>query len=363
MITLEQAVKNIVCEVCGKVISEKRLQQGKTTCCRSCANSLASKKQWSDVSKREKLLLGIRQKASSEESRLNRSKISKALWQSDEFRNNIKQLNSTEEYKAKRSNASKEKWKNPEFKEKTSTSIKLAYSKPEVKQTHKNAMKQANLREDTKEHRKNALKAIWANPQYRDARIASLKEAYKRPELLEKCSLSVKDAFKRPEVKANHKAGLKKAYKERKEEILQKINITKRKNHSFNASKPEQYILQQLQSIFPDTTHQYRSKQYPFNCDFYIPSLDLYIEYNGIWTHGYRPFDEHDKSCIEQLNVWKEKAKTSKFYQTAIYIWTNLDVRKRQCAMDNNLNYRYFYNLKDFNQWYNSIVFNKGDIK
>ena len=45
----------------------------------------------------------------------------------------------------------------------------------------------------------------------------------------------------------------------------------------------------------------------------------------------------------KKLNKWKEKAKTSKFYQTAIYVWTDLDVRKRECAKKNNLNFEVIY--------------------
>ena len=111
-----------------------------------------------------------------------------------------------------------------------------------------------------------------------------------------------------------------------------------------------------MQQVFPDIQYQYYSKEYPFTCDFYIPPLDLYIEYNGTWTHGGRPFDETDKDCIEQLNKWKEKTRTSQFYQTAVYVWSDLDVRKRQCVIKNNLNYLAFYSIEDFEQWLNNLL-------
>ena len=89
-------------------------------------------------------------------------------------------------------------------------------------------------------------------------------------------------------------------------EIQDKINNTKQRNNSFNTSKPEDksYIL--LKEKYPDVQKQYRSEPYPFNCDFYIPSLDLYIECNYHWTHGGHPYNENNKEVTEIINKWKE---------------------------------------------------------
>lgn len=48
-----------------------------------------------------------------------------------------------------------------------------------------------------------------------------------------------------------------------------------------NKTESENKIYSELIKIFPEVKRQYKSKEYPFFCDFYIPSLDLYIEYNG----------------------------------------------------------------------------------
>lgn len=53
---------------------------------------------------------------------------------------------------------------------------------------------------------------------------------------------------------------------------------TKRKNNTFNISKPEEICYQLLNEKYKNIKRQYKSKLYPFNCDFYIKSLDLYIE-------------------------------------------------------------------------------------
>ena len=47
-----------------------------------------------------------------------------------------------------------------------------------------------------------------------------------------------------------------------------------------------------------DIIRQYIDLQkYPFNCDFYIKSKDLFIEYQGHQTHGTKPYDELDPDC------------------------------------------------------------------
>ena len=93
-----------------------------------------------------------------------------------------------------------------------------------------------------------------------------------------------------------------------------------------------------------DIIRQYFDKdRYPYKCDFYIKSEDKFIEVHGNWTHGKHPFDENNKEDIKILELWKEKAKTSDFYKNAIYQWTDLDVRKKKTAENNNLNFEAIY--------------------
>lgn len=97
-----------------------------------------------------------------------------------------------------------------------------------------------------------------------------------------------------------------------------------------------------------DVKFQYKSEKYPWKCDFYIPEFDLYIEINGNWTHGPKPFNENDKECIELLNKLKSKPlsyinnkdKSKLTYNgIAIKCWTDIDIRKRNHAIKNNLNF------------------------
>lgn len=137
------------------------------------------------------------------------------------------------------------------------------------------------------------------------------------------------------------------------EEYLRKTYATKKKNHSFNISKPEDLIYERLISKFNNVKRQYKSEKYPFACDFYINDLNLYIEINFHWVHGKNPYDKNIKECEDILSVWKEKSKRSKFYKNAINVWTIKDPLKRKTASDNNLNWIEFFDIKQFDEWFN----------
>lgn len=141
--------------------------------------------------------------------------------------------------------------------------------------------------------------------------------------------------------------------KQKQKQTNKKIIETKRNNHSFNKSNPEDGIYKLLCKTFV-VNRQYSSVDYPFACDFYLPEIDLYIEYNGTWTHGGFPF-ENNKTCLEQLERWQVKAKDSEFYKNAIETWTTRDVTKRQTAKNNKLNWIEFFGVKEFMEWYNNI--------
>ena len=143
-------------------------------------------------------------------------------------------------------------------------------------------------------------------------------------------------------------------YNMQNKEVRNKVDITKRKNGTFNTSKPEQEIKRLLEEKFPNVQYQYKSEKYPFNCDFYIPELDLYIEFQGIWTHGKHPFSESVED-LETLDKWKTESITSEFYKNAIEVWTVKDVEKRKIALQNNINLLEFFTIDEFMNWYNSI--------
>ncbi len=141
-----------------------------------------------------------------------------------------------------------------------------------------------------------------------------------------------------------------------REDLILIKNETKRKNHTFNTSKPEEEIYNKLLTKFnkDDIIRQFYDKEkYPFNCDFYIKSLKLFIEFQGTWTHGGHPFNKDDTDDILLLEKWKNG--NGEFYKNAISTWTIRDVKKRKTAKENNLNWIEFFNMKEFDNWLNNI--------
>lgn len=151
--------------------------------------------------------------------------------------------------------------------------------------------------------------------------------------------------------------------KEHQQEFQEKAYKTKKTNGTICTSKNEELIYKLLINKFgkDNIERQYKSKEYPFACDFYIKSLELYIEYHGSWTHGQKPF-ENTVEDIEKLNKWKIKSteinfkgETKDYYKNAIYVWTKLDPKKLKVFKGNKLNYKIFYNINQFYNWYNKI--------
>lgn len=129
------------------------------------------------------------------------------------------------------------------------------------------------------------------------------------------------------------------------EEQRLKHDETKKQNKTFNTSQPEEEYYQYLVDMYgaDEIIRQYKDARYPFRCDFYVVSKDLFIELNGHWTHGEEPYDETNPKHQEIRAVLQEKATRSKFYEVALKIWTEVDVLKQRIARENNLNYEVIY--------------------
>lgn len=138
--------------------------------------------------------------------------------------------------------------------------------------------------------------------------------------------------------------------KEQKKIKAEKEKFTKDRNRSWNTSKPEEMLYYVLTSYFPETKikRQYRDERYPFNCDFYIEDIDLFIELNYHWTHGKHPFDKNSKEDLDKAASWE--VKNTPFYKTAIGVWTVRDPLKVQTANRNNLNYISIYSNEDLHR-------------
>lgn len=150
------------------------------------------------------------------------------------------------------------------------------------------------------------------------------------------------------------------SFKERKIEIQQKRDNTKRKNKTFGTSIPEEKTYQLLLKYFDklDIIRQYKEIRYPFNCDFYIKSLDLFIECNYFWTHQGHLFDENNKEDINKLKYLIKESKNHPFYLGAISTWTKYDLEKKKIADENKLYYLIFWNINEIKDW---LINNYGE--
>lgn len=142
-------------------------------------------------------------------------------------------------------------------------------------------------------------------------------------------------------------------------ETIEKVHRSKLRNGSYRRSKPEDRMYELLCDRFGigNVIRQYKDIRYPFYCDFYIKSLDLFIELNATWYHGGGWFDPNLKWCQDQLSKVKQKIAEGKIrYSGVIETWTVRDLRKKDAAVTNDLNYVVFWknDLSDFMEWLNS---------
>lgn len=146
--------------------------------------------------------------------------------------------------------------------------------------------------------------------------------------------------------------------------VQNKINRTKKERGTFNSSKPENELYDYIKNLFPNVVRSYRSEKYPFNCDFYLPDFDLYIEFNGSQYHHGHAYDSNNLNDIDELNRLSEKAKNSKrhqdgkksMYDNIINTWTVRDVRKRNIAKENKINYKELWTLDEAKQFIDSLI-------
>lgn len=133
-------------------------------------------------------------------------------------------------------------------------------------------------------------------------------------------------------------------------------------------SKEEKRWRDQLKEVYQDLIWQYMdekrrfvnpSSNRRFICDFYIPSKDLFIEYQGYYTHHFHPFNEKSEEDQEELKRLREDAKRidernkehgweRNIYKSTIDIWTLTDPLKRRIAAVKHLNYLEIWTTDSF---------------
>lgn len=118
---------------------------------------------------------------------------------------------------------------------------------------------------------------------------------------------------------------------------------TTKKNGMYRTKLEDRYF-DKLKEKYPDIIQHYTSEKYPFECDFYIPSKDLYIELNVFYLHGGHFFNEKNPEDLDKLNDWKSR-------DIDITVWTVKDLIKRDFVIRNKLNYTVLWSEKELNDF------------
>lgn len=199
----------------------------------------------------------------------------------------------------------------------------------------------------TAEHREKISKANRGRKQSVEeiqSRRLSLIEFYvKHPEARKLRSEQMKDRYKDPELRKKCSDQVKLAHKNDPTIVLRGIE-TKRVNGTFNVSAPEKEYYELLIQRYgeEDVFTQYnKDPRYPFACDFYIKSEDLFIELNIHPTHHTHPFNPDDEEDVRFLEVLQ--ARNDQWSRNIVDVWTKRDYNKMQTAIKNNLNYKAVY--------------------
>ena len=136
-------------------------------------------------------------------------------------------------------------------------------------------------------------------------------------------------------------------------EMQERRYNTMKRNHTFNSSSTEEEFFLYIKSRFPKVIRQYKDKnRYPYFCDFYIPELDYFIEFQGYYTHGKHPFDPNSNEDLQLIEYYKNKYGED---CQPITIWSIKDVEKRDCAKRNNLNFKEVWSLEDGKNFVNDL--------
>ena len=116
-------------------------------------------------------------------------------------------------------------------------------------------------------------------------------------------------------------------------------NETRKKNRTYATSRYEHIAYDALQCRYSkdDIICQYTDKRYPYKCDFYIKSQDLFIELNIHPSHFDHAYNEKCDSDVKVLNELLQKGDA--WSNMIISTWSILDKKKYELAIKNKLNY------------------------
>jgi hypothetical protein len=125
-----------------------------------------------------------------------------------------------------------------------------------------------------------------------------------------------------------------------------------KENGLLQKSHKEDEVYEYICSLGYRVERHHMTDEFPFNADMYLPDYNLYIEYQGSHFHNTYSF-MGTKDDFKVLQTYYEKSQHLKEesgdedkltqYDNMIYVWSDLDVRKRVYAQENNVRYFEIY--------------------
>ena len=173
-------------------------------------------------------------------------------------------------------------------------------------------------------------------PRRNDSEAVKISSAKRSREALRKRAIKFRETwYSRPE-NEREKINKSRATKPENREVqTRKARESKLRNNTNKTSKAEDSFYHLLTILFDkdDVIRPYTDERYPFLCDFYIKSKDLFIEYQGHPSHGYCPFEKDNKEHLAYLEKQTIDMTT----------WTKRDVVKLETAKRNNIRLALIY--------------------
>lgn len=137
-------------------------------------------------------------------------------------------------------------------------------------------------------------------------------------------------------------------------QAMLKVTNMIRKKHGYG-SVLELEFANKLEKLGIQFIPQYKSPDYPFYCDFFLPSYKIYIELHIGPMHGGHWFNKNSSEDRKKLKELKNSQ--SEFKKVWAKTWSEIDLEKKQVAIDNKLNYVVLFSKDEINDFLTKVQF------
>ena len=175
-------------------------------------------------------------------------------------------------------------------------SFKTIKAMPGVSEKWRTSMRASHADPVVKEKRKQSFKKPETIAKMKAAQLRSSAD----PLVRERMMATNKIIGSRPEVRAKRSATLKRLYAEHGDEIKAKEHATKKKNGSYAKSKGEDKLHEFLCEKFGIDNIDRPVRVNGWSIDFYIKSIDTYVQFDGKFYHWIgRPVEDLHRLITE----------------------------------------------------------------